>query len=388
VQSPPVPVTEATALASANSNRSSVPPKFDQSSTTPAASHPGDASAQCQVRTLATGEDLFREGDLRTHVYRVETGAICVYEPRWNGHRAMVRFASPGDLVGLGFFEHHVSTARAMVEARVTCLPDTSMESLVAGNPKAEAELQQAIEREFELRKNSLVEFGRRNPVERVAAFLVALSQINKREGRDANVIDAPWQCGIVADQLDLSLDVLARILVEFEKRGLVETCPPRGLRLKDLVTLEGLAGERSTSLLLRDICNCRKRCSCTLTQGQTLLGKSGEAPNIYVVESGVLLVEGPASPSSAHQPRILSIGDVFSLDGGGSHIARCEALTDAVVICVDGISAECLTARDEAEPWQTSRAPDGGAQRVLSPFGRLKAMPVDESSDWIVPCS
>jgi len=349
VKSTPVPVTEATALASANSTSSSVPPKFGQSPTTPAGSRPGDMSAQCQVRTLVTGEDLFREGDPRTHVYRVETGTICVYEPRWNGHRAAIRFAVPGDLVGLGFLQHHACTARAMVEARVTCLPHTSMESLVAGNPKAEAELKQALEREFELRRNSLVESGRRNPVERVAAFLVALSQINKREGRDANVIDASWQCALVADQLELSLDVLARILVEFEKRGLIESCPSRGLRLKDLVTLEALAGEPGTLLLLRDICDCRKRCCCTLAQGQTLFGKGDEARNFYVVESGVLFLERPASPSSAHQPRILSTGEVFSLDGGGNYVANCEALTDAVVICVDGTSVERLAAWDGA---------------------------------------
>jgi CRP/FNR family transcriptional regulator len=251
VKSTPVPVTEATALASANSTSSSVPPKFGQSPTTPAGSRPGDMSAQCQVRTLVTGEDLFREGDPRTHVYRVETGTICVYEPRWNGHRAAIRFAVSGDLVGLGFLQHHACTARAMVEARVTCLPHTSMESLVAGNPKAEAQLKQALERELELRRNSLVESGRRNPIERVAAFLVALSQINKREGRDANVIDASWQCGVVADQLELSLDAVARRLVEFERDGLIESCPSRGLRLKDLVTLEALAGEPGTCQVL-----------------------------------------------------------------------------------------------------------------------------------------
>jgi len=387
VQSTPVPVTEATALASANSSRSSVPPKFDQSSATPAGSRPGGTTAQCQFRTLATGEDLFREGDPRAHVYRVETGAICVYEPRWNGHRAVVRFASPGDLVGLGFFEHHVSTARAMVEARVTCLPDASMESLVAGNPKAEAELKQAIERELELCRNSLVESGRCDPVERVAVFLVALSQINKREGRDANVIASSWQWALVAHLLDISLDLLVRIFAQFEKRGLIESSPPRGLRLKDMATLEGLAGERSTSLLLGDICDCGKR--RTLAQGQTLLGKGDEARNFYVVESGVLLVEGPASPSSAHEPRILSIGEVFSLDGGGTHVASCEALSDAVVICVDQTSVERLTMRDEAAARrQASRAPDGGVQLVLSPIGWLKAMPVDEPSDWVVPCS
>lgn len=191
-------------------------------------------------------------------------------------------------------------------------------------------------ETEFELRKNSLVQSGRRKPVELVAAFLLAVSQINKREGRDANVIGASWQCALVADQLELSIDLLARILVEFEKRGLIESCPSGDLRLKDLATLEGLAAEPVTSSLLRDISDRPKRCSCTLAQGQALLGKSAEAPDIYVVESGILLVEGPASPSSAHQPRILSDGDVFSLDEGGTHVASCEALTDAVVICVD----------------------------------------------------
>jgi hypothetical protein len=175
----------------------------------------------------------------------------------------------------------------------------------------------------------------------------------------------------LVAHLLDISLDLLVRIFAQFEKRGLIESSPPRGLRLKDLATLEGLAGERSTSLLLGDICDCGKR--RTLAQGQTLLGKGDEARNFYVVESGVLLVEGPASLSSAHEPRILSIGEVFSLDGGGTHVASCEALSDAVVICVDGTSVERLTAR---------------VQLALSQCQRLKAMPVDESSDWIVPCS
>ena len=109
-------------------------------------------------------------------------------------------------------------------------------------------------ETEFELRKNSLVQSGRRKPVELVAAFLLAVSQINKREGRDANVIGASWQCALVADQLELSIDLLARILVEFEKRGLIESCPSGDLRLKDLATLEGLAAEPVTSSLLRDI--------------------------------------------------------------------------------------------------------------------------------------
>ena len=297
------------------------------------------------VKNLAPNEILFQVGDPRACLYRVESGSLAIYEPRLNGSHAVIDFAFPGDLLGLGFLNNQTHTARAMVETKVACLPIASMDSLVAGDPKSEAKLEQAYEREFELRRNSLVEFGRRSPIKRVAAYLLALSQVNKREGRDANIIDASWQCAFVADQLELSLDLLTRILVELEKRGLIESCPSGGLRLKDRDALEDLAGERSPSPLLRDISDCRKRCSCPLAQGQTLLGKSDEAPNVYVVESGVLFLERSASPSSAHQPRILSTGDVFSLDGAGTSVVSCEALTDSVVICVDGTFAKRLAA-------------------------------------------
>ncbi len=211
------------------------------------------------VKNLAPNEILFHVGDPRSYLYRVESGSVGVYEPRLDGGHAVIDFAFPGDLLGLGFLKNQTGTARAMAETHVTCLPIASMDALVAGDPKAEVKLAQATEREFELRRTSLVEAGRGNPVERVAAFLIALSQVNKREGRDPNVIDASWQCAFVADQLVLSIDLLAHILVEFEKRGLIESCPSRCLRLKDLVTLEGLAGEPGTSLTFRDICDCRK---------------------------------------------------------------------------------------------------------------------------------
>jgi len=239
------------------------------------------------IKELAANEILFHVDEPRDFLYRVETGSICLYEPRLNRGHAVIDFAFPGDLVGLGFLKSQTCTARAMVETRVSCVPIASMDSFVAGDTKAEAKLALAIEKEFELHKTSLVEAGHHNPIERVAALLVALSHINKHEGRDPNVIDASWQCAFVADQLELSIDRLAHILVEFEKRGLIESCPARGLRLKDLATLEGLASHRGTSLLFRHICDCRKRCSCTLAQGQTLLGKGGQAPSIYVVESG-----------------------------------------------------------------------------------------------------
>ena len=190
------------------------------------------------LKNLAANQILFQVGDLRDCLYRIESGSVCIYEPHLNGGRAVIDFAFPGDLVGMGFLRNQTCTARAMVETRIACLPLASMDSLVAGKPRVEAKLAQAIEREFELHKSLLVEAGRQNPIERVAALLVGLSQVNSHEGRDRDVIVAPSQCGPVAGRLELSIDDLAQTLLDLEALGLIEACPvpgsTQGIRIKD----------------------------------------------------------------------------------------------------------------------------------------------------------
>jgi CRP/FNR family transcriptional regulator len=195
-------------------------------------------------RTLVANEVLFREGERKTHVYRVESGVVCVYQPRWNGHRADIEFAFPGDLLGLGYLDAHAFTARATVETRVTCLPLSAVHSLVEHDPKAREKLADAIERDLETVRDDLVKAGHRQPIARVAALLVALSHGSKLEGMDPTIVSDSMKCGYVAGQLSMSIDFLASILVELQKSGLIETCP-QGLRLKDLEALERLADGR-----------------------------------------------------------------------------------------------------------------------------------------------
>lgn len=196
------------------------------------------------VKRLASNEVLFQVGDPRTCLYRVETGSLCIYEPRLNGGRTVIDFAFPGDLVGLGFLESHTCCARAVVETQLTCLPLEALQSVVEDNPKVQLKLDEAIEREFEFRRACLVKSDQQSPLERVAAFLVSLSRINAQEGRDPCVVAELCSCGFVADFLGLSVDSLAAILVKLEERGLIESCPPTGLRLRDISVLEEAAAQ------------------------------------------------------------------------------------------------------------------------------------------------
>jgi hypothetical protein len=95
---------------------------------------------------------------------------------------------------------------------------------------------------EFELRRHAIAQAGRRKPLERVAALLVAISNNNRYEGCDPCAIPDFLTCGFVADLLGLSITSLGGILVEMQERRLVEAAPSSGLRLKDLAGLERLA--------------------------------------------------------------------------------------------------------------------------------------------------
>jgi CRP/FNR family transcriptional regulator len=190
------------------------------------AQHPFDGAG---VRSLASNELLFGIGDPKIHFYAVKSGGLAIYEPRWNGHRAIIEFAFPGDLVGLGFLQTHTCSARATVETSVQCLPLSAQDHLFADDPRAQARLADAIEREVEFLRESSVRFSQQNPLGRLAAFLLTLSRENEQEGRDPTILTQPMHCGVVADFLALSVERLGSLLVQLEQRGRLRFLRRRG---------------------------------------------------------------------------------------------------------------------------------------------------------------
>ena len=192
-------------------------------------------------RTLGANEFLFQSGDLRKHVFRVESGAICLYEGGGSDRKAVVEFLFPGDFVGLGFLEKHCLSARALLESSVECLTLDTAAEVIRNDAKAKTKLAAAIEREFEIRREELRRAGQRQPVERVAALLVTSARTNVQQGRAPDLIEDSWRCGVIADLLRLSLDELTALLVELERRGLIKATAS-GLQLRDIIALEALA--------------------------------------------------------------------------------------------------------------------------------------------------
>jgi CRP/FNR family transcriptional regulator, anaerobic regulatory protein len=202
---------------------------------------PAGVAGDYELLTLRPGQALFREGDARSHVYRVERGALCLYKNRPDGSQDIFEFAFPGDLVGLGYLDSHVCGAQAAMETSLVCLPRTALEPSTERNARSRARLTAAIEREVNYLKESLLHGEHPSALQRVAALFVTLSRYNAYEGREPTLITDSLKCGVVAGYLNMSVDELAAQLTAMEARGLIEPCA-KGLRLKDLDGLEKVA--------------------------------------------------------------------------------------------------------------------------------------------------
>ena len=119
--------------------------------------------------------------------------------------------AFPGDLVGLGFLEHHTELALAVGDAFIECLPRDEQEKLAAIDQSYRDQLDAATEKEFEHQRVRLTGAAAQSPIARVASYLLAVSTINMREGMDPNIVEEPSAPAasylqITADQLTHSI--------------------------------------------------------------------------------------------------------------------------------------------------------------------------------------
>lgn len=76
----------------------------------------------------------------------------------------------------------------------------------------------------------------------RTAAYFIVVSRNNGYEGRDPALITEDLRCGAVADFLGIEIDLLARALLEMQRRELVASCDDGALRLRNLTGLDDLS--------------------------------------------------------------------------------------------------------------------------------------------------
>lgn len=194
------------------------------------------------VRRVAARKHLWCAGDVRAHIYRVETGAIAIYAVMPDGRRHVVGFALPGDLIGLGLAGAHAFNAQALQDTRLRSIGIAAFNQIVRNDPRLGLKLYEELSRELAASRAQLMMVSKRVSGERLASFLLALAKRNAERADSSDVLKLPMRRLDIADFLGLTIETVSRTFTRLKTDGLIEIGPGSLVKIVDRDALEAIA--------------------------------------------------------------------------------------------------------------------------------------------------
>lgn len=136
--------------------------------------------------TLAAHQMLFHEGDAADFVYNVTRGVMKLYKLLPDGRRQITGFLLPGDFLGLAGKDGYSYSAETVDAVELCRFPRRKLNELFEAFPQLERRMLKLATDELIAAQDQMVLLGRRTAAEKVAIFLLRLSEREKFRGKRA----------------------------------------------------------------------------------------------------------------------------------------------------------------------------------------------------------
>lgn len=197
-------------------------------------------------RRVKVGQTLYREGDRFQFIYAVRSGTFKSSLMLADGREQISGFYMAGELLGLDGVANgeHASSATALEDTEVCAIPYAHLTELAAGNPGMQHLLSRLMSREIVREHSLMVLLGSMNAEERLAAFLLNLSQRLKARGYSPTEFHLRMSRAEIGSYLGMTLETVSRTFSTFQQQRLLEV-DKRHIRVIDLDGLSRAFGVR-----------------------------------------------------------------------------------------------------------------------------------------------
>lgn len=177
-----------------------------------------------QSHRLKKGEFLFRSGESFHSLYAIRTGFFKTTVASQDGRDQVTGFFMSGELIGMdGICTHsHSCDAVALEDSEVCELPFGHMEALSKEIPSIQTHFFRLMSREIVRDQGVMLLLGKMRAEERIAAFLLNLSQRLHHRGFAANDFILRMSREEIGSYLGLKLETVSRTLSRFHQEGLI----------------------------------------------------------------------------------------------------------------------------------------------------------------------
>lgn len=175
-----------------------------------------------QSRRLKKGEYLFHAGEQFTSLYAIRTGFLKTIVTLQDGRDQVTGFFMSGELMGMDgiYAQSYTCDAVALEDCEVCELPFDRLEDLSQHVPALHTHFLRMMSREIVRDQNVMLLLGNMRAEERLAAFLLNLSQRLKSRGFAANDFILRMSREEIGSYLGLKLETVSRTLSRFNAEG------------------------------------------------------------------------------------------------------------------------------------------------------------------------
>jgi len=176
-------------------------------------------------RKVKAGQTLYREGDRFQYIYAVRTGTLKSSLMLSDGREQVSGFHIAGELVGLdGVAQgHHASATMALEDTEICAIPYAHLSDMAVGTSGMQHIISRLMSREI-LREHSLMMLlGSMNAEERLAAFLLNLSQRYAARGYSEREFHLRMSRAEIGSYLGMKLETVSRTFSAFQLQRLLE---------------------------------------------------------------------------------------------------------------------------------------------------------------------
>ncbi|MFP6704790.1 MAG: helix-turn-helix domain-containing protein [Alphaproteobacteria bacterium] len=199
-------------------------------------------SALLTTIELAQGEPLFDEGEPATHVFNLTAGMLKLCRLLPDGRRQITGFLFPGDFLGLADRDDYICSAQAVTDVALCRFQRVKLENLFKEIPDMEHCLLGMARYELAESLDHMLLLGRKSAKERIASFIMMLSDRAVKRGLGANPVAVPMSRNDIADFLGLTTETVSRTISNLRRNGIIGTETGRKISITDMGTLSALA--------------------------------------------------------------------------------------------------------------------------------------------------
>ncbi|MBC5767007.1 fumarate/nitrate reduction transcriptional regulator Fnr [Ramlibacter albus] len=190
-------------------------------------------------RKVKLGQPLFHEGDKFQFIYAVRSGTFKTSLTLRDGRQQVTGFHMAGELMGMDGLAsgRHASVSEALEDAEVCAIPYAHLTDLAAHNPNLQHIVGRLMSREIVREHSLMMLLGSMNAEERLAAFLLNLSQRMKARGYSASEFHLRMSRAEIGSYLGMKLETVSRTFSLFQQQGILEV-DKKHVRIVDLERL------------------------------------------------------------------------------------------------------------------------------------------------------